>query len=129
VKVRVLLVDDDELYLEAASAILAQDERLDIVASALDGREAVAAAITSQPDVVLTDLLMPVMDGVEATRQILRYLPAARVVVVTSSGSPDDRRRACEAGAYAFLPKTLTSEVLVETALAAALAVAPEAVG
>ncbi len=116
---RVLVVDDDTLYAEAATAILSQDERLEVVGRAADGREAVELALALRPDIVLMDIHMPVLNGIEAARTLRRTLPSARVVVVTSSTSPDDRRQAEEAGAYAFLTKELGSETLVEAALSA----------
>lgn len=118
---RVLVVDDDTLYAEAATAILGQEGSLDVVGRAADGREAVELALTLRPDVVLMDLNMPVMDGLEATRSLRRLLPSARVVVVTSSQSEADRRSAHRAGAYAFLTKELGSGALVEAALSAGL--------
>ena len=96
---RVLVVDDDPLYAEAATAILSQDDRLDVVGRASDGRKAVELALSLRPDVVLMDIEMPVMDGIEATRNLGRLLPSARVVVVTSSMSTADRRSARGASA------------------------------
>ena len=118
---RVLVVDDDTLYAEAATAILGQEGTLDVVGRAADGREAVELALALRPDVVLMDLDMPVMDGLEATRSLRRQLPSARVVVVTSSQSAADRRSAHGAGAHAFLTKELGSGALVEAALSAGL--------
>jgi len=121
---RVLVVDDDTLYAEAATAILGLEGNLDVVGRAADGREAVELALTLRPDVVLMDIDMPVMDGLEATRSLRRLLPSARVVVVTSSQSEADRRSAHGAGAHAFLTKELGSRALVEAALSAGLEVA-----
>ncbi len=118
---RVLVVDDDTLYAEAATAILCQAGSLDVVGRAADGREAVELALALRPDVVLMDIDMPVMDGIEATRSLRRLLPSVRVVVVTSSQSEDDRRSAHGAGAHAFLNKELGSGALVEAALSAGL--------
>ena len=124
---RVLVVDDDSLYAEAATAILRQDDRLDVVGRACDGREAVQLALSLRPDVVLMDIEMPVMDGIEATRSLRRLLPSARVVVVTSSASEADRRGARGAGAHAFLTKELGSDALVEATLEATLWAGSEA--
>ena len=81
------------------------DERLEVVARARDGREAVDLASSLQPDVVLMDLHMPVLNGIEATREVRRAAPGCRVVIVTSSTSADDERRAREAGASAYVRK------------------------
>lgn len=118
---RVLVVDDDTLYAEAAMAILVQADGLEVVGRAADGREAVELALSLRPDVVLMDINMPVMDGLEATRSLRRLLPSARVVVVTSSSSAADRRSARGAGAHAFLTKELGTDALVEAAFSAGL--------
>ena len=118
---RVLVVDDDTLYAEAATEILVQDGELEVVGRAADGREAVELALSLRPDVVVMDIHMPVMDGIEATRSLRRLLPSTRVVVVTSSPSASDRWGARGAGAHAFLTKELGSDALVEAALSAGL--------
>ena len=117
----VLVVDDDTLFAEAVTATLQQDGRLDVVGSAANGQEAVQLALELRPDVVLMDIHMPVLDGFETTGRLRRLLPSTRVVLVTASSSADDRKRATQAGAFAFLTKDLGSEALVEAALAAAL--------
>jgi DNA-binding NarL/FixJ family response regulator len=117
---RVLVVDDDTLYAEAAAAILSLDDRLEVVGRAADGREAVELAHELQPDVVVMDVHMPAVDGLEATRRLTAELPAVRVIVVTSSSDDTDRLRAREAGAHVFLRKQLGDDALLEAALAAA---------
>src|SRR5439155_537250 len=97
----VLVVDDDTLYAESLVAVLEHDGRLDVVGQAADGREAVELALALLPNVVLMDIYMPVMDGLEATRCLLRSLPDTRVVLVTSSDLPDDRKGAARVGAFA----------------------------
>jgi DNA-binding NarL/FixJ family response regulator len=124
VKPRILVVDDDPLYTEVATAILAEDGRVEVIGCASDGREAVERALVLQPDVVLMDIQMPVLDGIEATRCLRRVLPSVRIVLVTSSTSTVDRRRAREAGAVAAIAKGLGTDALVEAALTAAEALA-----
>jgi DNA-binding NarL/FixJ family response regulator len=119
VKPRILVVDDDPLYTEAAMTILAQDGRVEVVGYANDGREAVERALVLQPDVVLMDIQMPLLDGIEATRCLRRALPTVRIVLVSSSTSHADRRRAREAGAFAAIAKGLGTDALVEAALSA----------
>jgi DNA-binding NarL/FixJ family response regulator len=119
-KPRILVVDDDPLYTEAAATILAQDGRVEVVGYANDGHEAVERALVLQPDVVLMDIQMPLLDGIEATRCLRRVLPSARIVLVSSSTSSADRRRAREAGAFAAIAKGLGTDALVEAALSAA---------
>jgi DNA-binding NarL/FixJ family response regulator len=123
-KPRILVVDDDPLYTEAVTAILALDGRVEVVGCANDGREGVERALLLQPDVVIMDIQMPLLDGIEATRCLHRVLPSARIVLVSSSTTPADRRRAREAGAFAAIAKGLGTDALVEAALTAAEAVA-----
>jgi DNA-binding NarL/FixJ family response regulator len=116
---RVLVVDDDRMYAEAAAAVLSIDDRLEVVGFAADGRQAVEQALGLRPDVVVMDIHMPVMNGLDATRFLLSALPSLRVVLVTSSTSDDDRRNARASGAHAFIGKSLGEEALVEAALSA----------
>ena len=89
----VLIADDHDLFAEALTMTLQLDERLEVVARARDGREAIDLASSLQPDVVLMDLHMPVLNGIEATREVRRAAQGSRVVIVTSSTSADDERR------------------------------------
>ena len=118
---RVLVVDDDTLYAEAATATLVEDGEIEVVGRAADGREALELALALRPDVVVMDINMPVMDGLEATRSLRRLLPSTKVVVVTSSPSASNRWSARGAGAFAFLAKELGTDALVEATLSAAL--------
>jgi DNA-binding NarL/FixJ family response regulator len=101
---RVLVADDQPLFLETLATTLELDG-LDVVGRAQDGREAARLARLLLPDLVLLDLDMPVMDGIEATRRIRRALPSARVVIVTGSDSADDVDRARRAGAAGYVTK------------------------
>jgi CheY-like chemotaxis protein len=101
---RVLLVDDDPAFAELIKTVLKLDG-MDLLDHALDGAEGVELALNLDPDVVLMDIRMPVMDGFEATRRILGAIPDARVLVVSSSRHLDDVERAREAGAVGYLPK------------------------
>jgi DNA-binding NarL/FixJ family response regulator len=114
----VLVVDDDAAFAELLTLLLSADRRVQVAGTAADGAEAVDLAVELEPDVVLMDLHLPVIDGVEATRRIRRHLPDTRVVVVTSSNDPEDRQRARQAGADAFLPKSVGEQALVEAILA-----------
>ena len=102
---RVLVVDDDPLYAEAAMAILSQDDRLDVVGRASDGREAVELALSLRPDVVLMDVAMPILDGVAATARIRPLLPGARIVAFAGSAERDVVEAMLEAGADAYCVK------------------------
>jgi DNA-binding NarL/FixJ family response regulator len=104
-ELRIVIADDHPFFVEALALTLELDERIEIAGRARHGGEAVELAADLQPDVVLMDLNMPVLDGIAATRQVRRVSPASRVVVLTASTSPEDERRARAAGAVAYLRK------------------------
>ena len=102
---RVVIADDHPFFVEALAITLELDHRIEIAGRARHGKEAVELASTIQPDVVLMDLNMPVLDGIAATRDVRRVSPASRVVVLTASTSREDERQARAAGAVAYLRK------------------------
>src|SRR3954447_577664 len=103
--VRVLIADDHQLFAETLGLTLGLDDRIDVVGTAANGKEAVQLARELEPDAALMDLEMPVLDGYEATRVLRRVLPSCPVVVLTASLSPEDAHRARTAGAAAYLTK------------------------
>jgi DNA-binding NarL/FixJ family response regulator len=115
--VRVLIVDDQRLFAEALEAILSVDERIQVVGRAADGRDAIELARRERPDVVLMDIAMPVMDGIDATRAILADSPQTRVVVLTGSAANHDVARARAAGAAAYVTKDHIAVDLVRAIL------------
>jgi DNA-binding NarL/FixJ family response regulator len=118
--IRVLVVDDHAMVRTGLVAMLAADGDIEVVAQAADGTSAVAEAIAAAPDVVLMDLSMPVVDGVEATRNVLGALPSTRVVVLTSFADQDRVRRAFAAGAVGYQLKDAEPETLRDAVRAAA---------
>ena len=100
--IRVLVVDDHAMVRAGLVAVLAADGDIEVVAQAANGELAVAEAAATKPDVVLMDLSMPVVDGVEATRRVMAVAPKTRVVVLTSFADHDRVRRALEAGAVGY---------------------------
>jgi DNA-binding NarL/FixJ family response regulator len=102
---RVLIADDNDLYAEALALTLDLEPGIEVVGRARNGAEAVELAAELETDVVLMDLDMPVLDGLDATRQVLDALPSTRVVMVTASADENDRRRAEEAGVAAYVRK------------------------
>ncbi|MDQ4143775.1 MAG: response regulator transcription factor [Actinomycetota bacterium] len=100
---KVLLVDDDEAILQTLS--LLRLEGVDIVGTALNGAEAVELAAKLAPDVVVMDLKMPVMDGIEATRLIKESNPSVQVIMHTAFDEPDLALKAKDVGAYGYLIK------------------------
>ncbi len=105
--ISVLVADDEKLLRSAIASLLAMSETLEIVAQAANGAEAVALAAEHDPDVVLLDLEMPVLDGIEAARRIITRRPEQAVVLLTRHGRPGVLRTALAAGVRGFLPKSV----------------------
>lgn len=112
--IRLLLVDDEEMFLELVEALVSSDERVRVVGRARNGRDAVELARVCAPDVIVMDLDMPVMDGIEATRRICRADPAAGVVIFTGSDEERDEARAREVGAVAYVRKAHVAALLLD---------------
>jgi DNA-binding NarL/FixJ family response regulator len=110
---RVLIADDHRLFAEALQAILATDDRIEVVGQASDGSEAVELARTLRPDVVLMDVSMPVLDGFEATREIRAESEKVRVLMLTGSNSRADVDRSREVGASGYVTKDRIASELV----------------
>jgi len=115
--VRVLVVDDHALFAEALMLTLGIDDRIQVVGSAASGTEAVSLAQALHPDVILMDVHMPTMDGIEATRHVRRVSPRSRVVVVTAARSPELRAHAMAAGAERLLTKDTPALGLIDAIL------------
>ena len=113
-KRRVLIVDDSPQVRQELRTLLPLAGDIEIVGEAADGLEAIRLAQALQPDVVLMDLEMPVLDGYEATRQIKAICPAFRVVALTAYGDPVSRNQAAEAGVDVFLVKGVSVKTLVQ---------------
>jgi DNA-binding NarL/FixJ family response regulator len=109
---KVLIADDNDRARNGLRALLAIRQEIEIVGEAADGREAVQMVRERQPDVVLMDVRMPQMDGLEATRQIKGHWPGVRVVVVSMYTT--HRAQALAAGADRFLSKGCPVEELLE---------------
>ena len=103
--IRVLVVDDQAIVRKGIRALLAEVETIAVVGEAANGAEAVAQAQALEPDVTLMDLVMPVMDGLEAIRQITARQPGARILVLTSFAGDDKVFPAIKAGALGYLLK------------------------
>jgi DNA-binding NarL/FixJ family response regulator len=112
---RVLIADDHRLFAQALEAILSSDERIEVVGQASDGGQAVELARKLDPDVVLMDVSMPVLDGFEATREIRAGSEDVRVLMLTGSNSRDDVDRSRAAGASGYVTKDRIASELVAT--------------
>lgn len=117
--IRVLIADEQTLFVKSLEAVLAYDERVQVIGRAGDGREAVALTASLSPDVVLMDISMPFMDGLEATRQIRASGSGASVLVLTGSDSRGDVVRARNAGADGYVAKARITTDLLDAIVAA----------
>lgn len=115
--VRVLIADDHRLFAEALEAILATDERIEVAGQARDGKEACELFEEVEPDIVLMDIAMPVMDGLEATRKIRELDPHACVLMLTGSNARSDVDRARQAGAAGYVTKDRIAAELIDAIL------------
>jgi two-component system, NarL family, response regulator LiaR len=112
--IRVLITDDHAIVRKGLSVLLATERDIKVVGEARDGLEAVEKAASLKPDVVLMDLMMPRMDGIEATRKITEADPEVRILVLTSFAADDKVFPAVKAGALGYLLKDTGPEELVE---------------
>jgi DNA-binding NarL/FixJ family response regulator len=116
-RIRVLLVDDHALVRSGLSSVLRYHTELQVVGEAADGQEAVALAVALKPDVVVMDVNMPRMDGVEASKRIKRELPGTVVIGLSMHEGGHHESAMRESGAAAYLTKDSAAERLIETIL------------
>ena len=112
--IRVVVVDDQEMVRAGFAALLGAEPDIEVVATAADGAEGVATVRRLTPDVVLMDVRMPVLDGIEATRQLLRDATAPRVVMLTTFDADDYIYESLRAGASGFLLKDASPTELAD---------------
>ncbi len=111
--IRVFVTDDHSIVRDGIRAVLALEPGIECVGEAQNGRQAVHAVAELAPDVILMDLMMPEMDGIEATRRITARAPAARVLILTSFAADDKVFPAIKAGAQGYLLKEAGADELV----------------
>ncbi|MDQ3450758.1 MAG: response regulator transcription factor [Actinomycetota bacterium] len=122
VAVRVVIVDDQEPFRQAARMVVELSDGFDVAGEAASGEEAVELVRALDPDLVLMDVNLPGIDGLEATRRILAEAPRSRVVLVLSTYEADDyEAQALAAGASAFIPKSSFGPDTLEAAWNAAI--------
>jgi DNA-binding NarL/FixJ family response regulator len=124
--IRLLIADDHRLFAESLMTVLTEDDRVEVVGIAVNGQEAVDLAAEFEPDVILMDIKMPVMDGLEATRRIRETGLPVQILLLTGTDTPIGAEDAAAAGATAFLRKErgvdeLRQVFLEVSSLAAAL--------
>jgi two-component system response regulator NreC len=113
--IRMLLADDHTLFREGLRALFASEGDIEVVGEAEDGEEAVRKASELRPDVVVMDILMPVLDGIEATRRIRAALPEVKVLVLSMYDDEEHVQRLLAAGASGCMLKRATSDELVRS--------------
>ena len=113
--IRVLIADDHAIVRTGLAALLDTEPGIEVVGEAVDGAAAVRASLRLRPDVVIMDLMMPVMDGVEATGQIHAKLPETKVLLLTTSTVSSDLSKAIENGATGAITKSMDNDSLVRT--------------
>jgi two-component system response regulator DegU len=121
---RVLLVDDQELFRDVARSMFSGTDDFEVIAEAEDGIDAVRAYPKLNPDLVLMDVQMARMNGLEATREILKGNPNARVVITSMRSEPEYQRLAIDMGAVGFIPKRDLSVGSLRDILGGAIAAA-----
>lgn len=113
-KIRVLLVDDHALFREGLAAVISSQSNMEVVGNANDGLEAVIKAQELKPDLILMDIQMSTMDGLESTRQIKQILPDTTIVVLTVRDDDEKLFEALKSGAQGYLLKDIRSHKMVE---------------
>lgn len=111
-QITVLLVDDHEIVRQGLRTVLDRDGQIRVVGEARDGREAVKMAGKLRPDVILMDISMPIMNGLEATRQILAIRPSTKVVILSAHVDDEYMERARTTGAVGYIAKQMSAETL-----------------
>ena len=111
--ISVLVANDEPLFVEMIQAMLAAEDGIDVVATVGDGRAAVCLATELNPDVILMDVSMPIMDGIDATARIRERDPNACILILTGGTTPGDVDRARKAGAAAYITKDRISTDLI----------------
>jgi two-component system, NarL family, nitrate/nitrite response regulator NarL len=112
--IRLLLADDHTLFRKGLASLLEKEPGFEVIGEAQDGAEAIRKAQADKPDLVLMDIHMPGVNGLEATRQITNALPATRVVMLTISEEDKDLFEAIKCGAHGYLSKKVEPEKLRE---------------
>jgi NarL family two-component system response regulator LiaR len=117
--IKVLLVDDHEMVRIGLAAVLSTEEGIDIVGEASNGEEGIRLAQEYRPDVVLMDLVMDGMDGIETTRELMKLVPDCKVIVLTSYIDDEKVYPVIEAGAFSYLLKTSRASEIAQAIRAA----------
>ena len=115
---RILIADDQTLFRAGLARLLDEDQRVEVIGQAVDGNEAVKLAIKLKPDVILMDLKMPNMDGIEATRQVTEAVPEIKVLMLTTFETDSQVIQALKAGARGYVLKDSSAEAIISSIVA-----------
>jgi DNA-binding NarL/FixJ family response regulator len=115
---RVLVVDDQTLFRTGLTSLLSEDARVDVIGQAVDGADAIKQATKLHPDVVLMDIKMPNVDGIEATRQIVEAVPGVKVLMLTTFETDSQVIQALKAGASGYVLKDSSAAAIVSSIVA-----------
>ena len=112
--VKIIIADDHSLVRLGLSSLIKSQDDMEVVGEAKNGKEAVEVTISKKPDIIIMDLMMPIMNGAEATRQIHKNSPATRVLILTSYGTSADIQKASASGASGAILKDTSNEILLK---------------
>jgi DNA-binding NarL/FixJ family response regulator len=130
--IRIVVVDDHGVVCEGLTLILEREGHIEVVATAADGRQGIAAAVLHKPDIVVMDLVLPVLNGIDATQRIIDALPQSRVVILSSCDTSEHVFSAFRAGARGYVLKECAGAELVHaimTVVAGARYLSPQLTG
>ena len=113
-KIRVLIADDHTIVRAGLTALLGTEKDIEVVGEAKNGAEAVSDAVELHPDIVIMDLMMPKMDGVEATKELVRKAPSVKTILLTTYGTSDGIAHALRAGARGAVLKNADNSELAK---------------
>ena len=113
-KIKVLIADDHTIVRAGLTALLGPEKDIEVVGEAKNGAEAVSNAVALHPDIVIMDLMMPKMDGVEATKELLRKAPSAKTILLTTYGTSDGIAHALKVGARGAVLKNADNSELAK---------------
>ena len=113
-KIKVLIADDHTIVRAGLTALLGTEKDIEVVGEAKNGAEAVSKAVKLHPDIVIMDLMMPKMDGVEATKELLRKAPSVKTILLTTYGTSDGIAHALRAGARGAVLKNAENSELAQ---------------
>ena len=113
-KIKVLIADDHTIVRAGLTALLGTEKDIEVIGEAKNGAEAVSNAVGLQPDIVIMDLMMPKMDGVEATKELMRKAPSVKTILLTTYGTSDGIAHALKAGARGAVLKNADNSELAK---------------